>query len=316
MRRLGIALALALALVAPAAASAAFPGANGRIAFERPGAGIFDVNPDGSGLRQLTSGPCDSHPAYSPDGRTIVFDSCGALFAVNADGSGRRALPTRLPNPVGPVFAPDGLHIALQAGSFTTGVYTQALDGSAVHAVAPHAYGPAWSVAGALAFARPLRDAEWCNSTSLQDLFSAAAAGGSRAVQLTRTYASYDPDYSPDGRSLAFTRDDTAGSRDIRRVKGIPDCRRVARAAGGYGEEVFVATASGHGLHRLTTRGGRAPAWSPDGSQIAFERRPYVYVTAARGGAARKLALGRDPAWQPLPPPPSPPASPLPLPKR
>jgi Tol biopolymer transport system component len=66
-----------------------------RIVFQAPG-GIRAVNPDGSGLTQLTfdSGKSRSrNPSYSPDGTKIIFahvPSTGGrdLFTMNPDGSG------------------------------------------------------------------------------------------------------------------------------------------------------------------------------------------------------------------------------------
>src|SRR5213592_1643405 len=49
------------------------------IAFAR-GGDIYSVRPDGSGQRQLTSGPeVDSLPKISPNGRYVVFERRGAL---------------------------------------------------------------------------------------------------------------------------------------------------------------------------------------------------------------------------------------------
>ena len=85
-------------LVFPAPAHAAFPGQNGKIAFERSAAGdgeIYVVNPDGTGVTNLTNSPSDdAHPAWSPDGRKIAFASNRLrttsgrdIFTMNADGS-------------------------------------------------------------------------------------------------------------------------------------------------------------------------------------------------------------------------------------
>ena len=63
----------------------------------------------------------------------------------------------------------------------------------------------------------------------------------------------------------------------------------------------MVARSDGRGARALTHSGGRAPAFSPDGALIAFERRPYIYVMNADGSGLRRLTRGRDPAWQPLP---------------
>lgn len=58
---------------------------------------IYTANPDGSDVRQLTSGSYDEMPAWSPDGKQLVFYRNGdyvhsgesnGVWVVNADGSG------------------------------------------------------------------------------------------------------------------------------------------------------------------------------------------------------------------------------------
>ena len=70
-----------------------------RIAFASDD-GIYVVNPDGGGLRRLTSD--GTSPAWAPDGQQVAFASTQGseqvlpmtirLFVVNADGTGRRVL--------------------------------------------------------------------------------------------------------------------------------------------------------------------------------------------------------------------------------
>ncbi|HSL63334.1 MAG TPA: hypothetical protein VK874_01640 [Gaiellaceae bacterium] len=67
--------------------------------------------------------------------------------------------------------------------------------------------------------------------------------------------------------------------------------------------ELYVADAAGAGVRRVTTGGGYAPTWSPDGRALAFVREepggPAVYVVAADGTGLRRLGRGTDPAWSP-----------------
>jgi hypothetical protein len=44
---------------------------------------------------------------------------------------------------------------------------------------------------------------------------------------------------------------------------------------------------------------GAEPAWSPDGSQIAFSRKGSVWLANADGSGTRELAPGGQPAWKP-----------------
>ena len=83
---------------------------------------IYEVNVDGTGLRQLTFGPKnDCEPFYLPDGR-IGFTSdrsehyvmCGSdihapnLFVMNSDGSGLRQISHNVFNDFNPSVLPDG----------------------------------------------------------------------------------------------------------------------------------------------------------------------------------------------------------------
>ena len=72
-------VAAALLWPHPGQAGAAFPGANGKIAFQSDRDGNFEVyviNADGSGQTNLANDPAnDGNPAWSPDGMKIAFAS-------------------------------------------------------------------------------------------------------------------------------------------------------------------------------------------------------------------------------------------------
>lgn len=86
---------------------------------------VFVVDIDGGAPRQLTDGDCeDDQPAWSPDGRRIVFSALRGerwdtawvfgLYAVDASGGEPEALASGDGSYTLPSFAPDGSRIAYQ----------------------------------------------------------------------------------------------------------------------------------------------------------------------------------------------------------
>jgi Tol biopolymer transport system component len=55
------------------------------------GRDIYEMRPDGTSVKRLTRANAET-PAWSPDGRYIVF-SAGGLFVMRANGSGVTSLP-------------------------------------------------------------------------------------------------------------------------------------------------------------------------------------------------------------------------------
>jgi hypothetical protein len=58
---------------ANAALDPAFSPGGNRLVFQRFGVGLFTMNPDGSGLRRLTTNGRDAFPTWSPSGKQIAF---------------------------------------------------------------------------------------------------------------------------------------------------------------------------------------------------------------------------------------------------
>ncbi len=97
----GIAAGLAATMAAGAtgtarAASAAYPGQPGRIAFVSKG-DIFTIKPSGTGLTRLTSDGRASGPRWSPDGTRIAFLDAGNLWMMNANGGHKTRLTSAAP---------------------------------------------------------------------------------------------------------------------------------------------------------------------------------------------------------------------------
>jgi hypothetical protein len=100
-------------------------------------AGIWVVNRDGSGKRQLVAGTTVDDPRWSPDGSEVSYQDAGTTYVIPADGSGlpvSAAAPFALSPGLSPV-SPDGRKVAFvdccdaDTGSVPQ-VYVSNLDGT------------------------------------------------------------------------------------------------------------------------------------------------------------------------------------------
>jgi Tol biopolymer transport system component len=133
---------------------ATFPGTNGRIAFaalptpNAPGKQIFTIEPNGTGLRQITHLPGDATALHwSPDGTRIVFEldhPTGEPFCsvelMNAGGSGLTDLTPGNQNgcEASPSFSPDGARIVFEHFDDITGadaIWSMNLSGAGRHLI-------------------------------------------------------------------------------------------------------------------------------------------------------------------------------------
>ncbi len=274
-------------------ASAAFPGANGKIAFwSNRDAGnpeVYVMNADGSGQTNLTNHPgLDSHPAWSPDGTKIAFGGNRVAFhevwVMNANGSNVVNLTNNSVYDHEPAWSPDGTKIAFTSyrdGDFE--VYVMNADGSGQTNLTNNASrddAPAWSPDGTKIAFQSTRDGDfevWMMN-----------ADGSNPTNLTQNAVVEDgePSWSPDGSRIAFYT-----NRDLYR-------------------EIYVMNSDGSGQTNITQEASGddwGPAWSPDGSRIAFKSdrdgNDEVYVMNADGSGQVNLsnnaATDADPDWQP-----------------
>jgi TolB protein len=142
---------------------------------------------------------------------------------------------------------------------------------------------------------------------------------GGAPVQVTASEKDVsDPQWSPDGRRIVYTRGDEIrvvdadGSRDVlvaSHPAGVsmprwsPDGRQIAYLKGG---QLWTMRADGGAARRLTTRAAAGPSWSPDGKWIAFGSLsctggPGVYRIATTAGAKPEVLFPRDCRSEDLP---------------
>ena len=322
--------AAAAALTAAAPALATYPGANGRLAFQRPvgdQVDLFTIRPDGThAARVLRSRVIEERPSWSPDGERLAFarDTAGGateIFTAAPDGGGLRQV-TRWGGVAGtPTWTPDGRIVAFTLKDFPPAasdndppppseLYAIGADGTGELRLTTDTTiqtDPDVSPAdGTIAFT------QWQAVAGQPNVFDlgigAIAAGGptSTLAPYKQSRDAFNPSWSPDGRRIVFEiatgTPPRTGSRDRQ-------------------SDLVVMNADGSGLTRLTRTGAleATPVWSPDGRRIAFASDRHVkrgprerlgrdfelYVMRADGTHVRRLTRNRVPDlypnWQALP---------------
>jgi TolB protein len=289
-----LALSVLLALfpmTAGAAGSDAAAGVNHVIVFQAASGGaIYAVNPDGSHLRFLTTG---MDPAVSPDGQWVAFTRwdgqqngvTGSLWVIRTDGSGERQVIDGIYQPKAPSWSPDGQSVVINRQKGGT------VDPSQT----------------CFSFGRGPVKHEFCMCRPADPNWTLATVGtNTGAYQDIHSDAhSFGPSWDPANPNLVVSQgqrglvmvDLSSGnywqitsSGDGRAPVFSPDGTRIADSFWQAGHwEVHVLNADGSGEARITQTpdtwlvnqwlagnanpqpwNNAAPAWSPDGKQIAF----------------------------------------------
>jgi Tol biopolymer transport system component len=283
----------ALLLVAAAPhAGAAYPGQNGKIAYESDDgvhSGISVMNPDGTGQLALTGGGEERDPIWSPNGTRIAFSHTDPnppeghmnVYVMNADGTGALNLTPGANDGQGhtgidPTWSPGGNSIAYNDNANIWVMDAASGAGKSQLTTGPQAdLFPAWSPnATKIAFTRDL------------DIWVMNADGSAPTRLTSATAAERGADWSPDGSKIVYDRSGQIWSMN----------------ADGSGQ---IALTGGAG------QGGVAPAWSPDGTKIVFSSNAFtapngydIFIMNPDGTGVTRLNSpvpidDRDPNWQP-----------------
>lgn len=274
---LSIAIGAAGVAAIPATSSwATFPGTNGRIAFASNGAGdldIYTMNPDGSGVVNLTTAPGSPgvafEPDWSPDGTKIAFrsgrEAAGEIYTMNADGTGFTQLTSNSVKDYAPAWSPDGSMIAFASNRNDPNPATcVALVGCNIDIFVMPATGgsPVQVTFGTGADQFPQFSPDGSLIAYNSDLGGAMAIYTVDLDTLAVTKLTTDslqagqPDWSPDGTKIVFL-DDFVG------------CKKPKECT----SDIFVMNADGGGVTQLTRKFGDNyphPTWSPEGDKIVF----------------------------------------------
>ena len=185
-----------------------------RLLFEAVEGGIYSVGADGSGLTDIAK---DGHgPKWSPDGTRIVsfaeVDGDADISVMNADGSDPRRLTSDPADDVSPAWSPDGTRIAfVSERNGNRDLFLVDPDGSherrLTHDPAPdEAF--SWAPDGERIVYVSYRHGAEPENIGIGDaeVFVVDARTG-RTRNLSRNPAwDGDPDWSPDGARIVFTR--------------------------------------------------------------------------------------------------------------
>jgi imidazolonepropionase-like amidohydrolase/Tol biopolymer transport system component len=235
----------------------------------------------------------------SPDGKRILFDVLGDIFIMPIDGSGSSSgtrLTTGPAFDMQPRFSPDGTRIAFSTDrDGLWNIWTMDVDGGNAKQISREkrwfVNSPTWSPDGTYIYARRHFVKE--RSLGAGEIWMYHASGAGEGLQVTeRTGWQKDngePDISPDGRYLYYSKDVTPGTT----FEYNKDPNGIIYAV------MRRDLVTGRERRAVSVQGGSvAPQVSPDGKTIAYIRRvrlaSHLYLRDIESGRDRRLFSNVD----------------------
>jgi TolB protein len=295
----GIAATAAIVVAAGSLpAQAAYPGANGRIAFEHGdnGSDIFSVKPSGKGQRELAAaGTFNSNPVWAPSGRRLLYIRGGDTFdsdlmVMRRNGNKKRKVVEVNGGVQDASWSPNGKQIVftLERPRHPGDIFIVDSDGSDLHPISTtraEENTVAWSPSGdRIAF------------VSNGDIWTMDTSGGDRQR------------VTVDGTECRSCGDRYGGFSGL---DWAPGGRRLVFAANQGDGASYIYTIRQDGNKRDRLAEGMYPSWSPNGKRIAFSRQAPTYfaIFTMRANGTHRYRVTRParlsgdfyPDWGPRP---------------
>ena len=215
---------------------------------------IYRVNFNGTNVLRLTNDvACECDAECSPDGASIAYIREGKgqsqIWIMNADGTGQRQLTSSRGDKGGPKFSPDGSKIVFYR--------TEPVLENKIGVFR------AW------------------------ELYSVEINTGMETRLTDNQVKDLCPTYSPDGNSLAFTRDDQISTMSLdgthfqRLGAGwqpvfSPDGKQIAASVGTFSRQIDIINIDGSERRTIYSKNTRVshPVFMPDGLAILFMEEP------------------------------------------
>ena len=264
---------------------------------------ILLVRADGSGLRRLARLPrsARSQLVWAPDGTRlgVLAQNNGRSgrrtlrpehLPVSICGSSHPSVPEQTSTATcrPPDWSPDGTRIAYSDGGDVSVIQVASGARRRLNPDDAVQSGNAWSPSGRqIAFDEYQMSDKGGEPASIGWL-SVMDAGGRRVTHLAHNaWNQSDPAWSPDGRMIAYT--------------GYRDCTQPGDVFDYCGDGLWVVRVAGRAKRRIVANCVCEQVWSPDGRSIAFADSSggITLIRADGSGPKQVAATGSAPAWSP-----------------
>jgi dipeptidyl aminopeptidase/acylaminoacyl peptidase len=307
-----VVITAAACLTLVSSATAAFPGANGKIFYSHYDAAqdaedIWSINPDGSGLTNLTNSPeSESLQQASPDGIHLAYTTpyTDGVWVMNTDGTGKTQLfsaPDDNEVLGNATYSPDGKRLALTTGRVFDDVglpykltVIDASDGSVetvfnlcclgYYPAPNHLVDYAWSPDGSRLAVVATECTGYPNYQCFDYTMFIVMSDGSGATEIPTEVAPNSILWPPGQKWVLQASDDNVytmnvdGSGLAEILDGAapkdwsPDASTLSVIKG---SDIWTVKPNGSELFQVTHDGSRYSAqWSPDGTRLLSTRTP------------------------------------------